>query len=290
MQPFSPLRQGTIAAGTAAMSSAIALSPQHARRLREVYRSAGWPWQDGVEIELLALGLLERQRDDGRDSVRLTEAGIQAVAQAAQKNQRARSAHERLVERVAREQGRSGRLVWRGLALRARVPVAGAAVPTGGPGEGGGGQEAETAGAWCIACPDVFSIRNTSVARYVEPVVHEIKVSRADLLSDLRKPAKRQAYLDLGGQCWYVLGRDGRGRAIGDADDVPAECGVLCEGEDGVLAVQRSALRRERLSLPFHVWMALARATPCAGLDAEAQQLLGEPEPDARKSPPAVPG
>jgi hypothetical protein len=266
------------------MSSAIALSPQHARRLREVYRSAGWPWQDSVEIELLALGLLERRCDGGRDSVRLTDAGIQAAAQAVQKNQRARSAHERLVERVAREQGRAGRIVWRGLALRALVPVAGAAsaatvstaaiAPAELPAELPA--DAEPQGAWCIACPDVFSIRNTSVARYVEPVVHEVKVSRADLLSDLRKPAKRQAYLDLGGQCWYVLGRDGRGRAIGDADDVPAECGVLSEGEDGVLAVQRNAARRERLSLPFHVWMALARATPCAGLDTEAQQPLRE--------------
>ncbi len=240
------------------MGTVTSLSRLHARRLREVYRSAGWPWQDVVEIELLALGLLERQCIDGRDSVRLTEAGIQAVAQAAVRNQRALSAHEALVERVAREQGRAGRIAWRGLSLRAQLPAANEdATPT-----------------WCMACPDVFSIRNTSVASYVDPVVHEIKVSRADLLGDLRKPAKRQAYLDLGGQCWYVLGRDARGRVIGDADDVPAECGVLQQTEDGALAVQRNAQRRERLALPFHVWMALARATPCAGLDHEAQQLL----------------
>nr|WP_145546025.1 hypothetical protein [Variovorax boronicumulans] len=240
------------------MGPATALSRPHARRLREVYRSAGWPWQDVVELELLALGLLERLHADGRDSVRLTEAGIQAAAQAAVRNQRARSAHETLVERVAREQGRAGRIAWRGLALRALLPPA-------------------TEGAdpsWCMACPDVFSIRNTSVPTYVDPVVHEIKVSRADLLGDLRKPAKRQAYLDLGGQCWYVLGRDARGRAIGDADDVPAECGVLVLQEDGQLSVQRNAQRRERLALPHHVWMALARATPCAGLDEDAQQLL----------------
>lgn len=240
------------------MGPVAALSRPHARRLREVYRSAGWPWQDVVELELLALGLLERLHTDGRDSVRLTEAGIQAVAQAAVRNQRARSAHEALVERVAREQGRAGRIAWRGLALRALLPAA-----TDG-----------AAPSWCVACPDVFSIRNTSVASYVEPVVHEIKVSRADLLGDLRKPAKRQAYLDLGGQCWYVLGRDARGRAVGDADDVPAECGVLLQQEDGQLCVQRNAQRRERLALPFHVWMALARATPCAGLDEDAQQEL----------------
>jgi hypothetical protein len=35
---------------------------------------------------------------------------------------------------------------------------------------------------WCTARPDVFSIRNTSVANYVDPIVHEVKVRRADLL------------------------------------------------------------------------------------------------------------
>lgn len=239
------------------MSSISPLTRVQARRLREVYRSAGWPWQDALELELLALGLLERVLYEGRESVRLTDAGVQAAAGHIVAQQRAGSAHERLVERVARDMGRAGRLVWRGLMLRALLPGTG-----------------EAASAWCLACPDVFSIRNTSVPAYVEPVVHEIKVGRADLLGDLRRPAKRQAYLDLGGQCWYVLGRDGRGRAIGDADDVPAECGVLLQGEDGGLAVQRAAPQRERAALPFHVWMALARATPCAGLDEGAQMPL----------------
>ncbi|MDB5929366.1 MAG: hypothetical protein JWR60_1073, partial [Polaromonas sp.] len=31
-----------------------ALGRSHARRLREIYRSAGWPCQDMLEIELLA--------------------------------------------------------------------------------------------------------------------------------------------------------------------------------------------------------------------------------------------
>jgi ABC-type sulfate/molybdate transport systems ATPase subunit len=37
-----------------------------------------------------------------------------------------------------------------------------------------------------MAKPDVFSIRNTSVEAYAEPLVHEVKVRRADLLADLR--------------------------------------------------------------------------------------------------------
>jgi hypothetical protein len=34
----------------------------HARRLREIYRSAGWPCCDTIEVELLAGGFLERVR------------------------------------------------------------------------------------------------------------------------------------------------------------------------------------------------------------------------------------
>jgi hypothetical protein len=174
----------------------------HARRLREIYRSAGWPCQDLVEIELLAAGLLERVRAaSGHETLRVTDAGIQLLAATLQGNRAARSGHEALVQRVAREMARAGRVVWTGLSLRAQVP----------------GPAPEDPPQWCIAMPDVFSIRNTTVEAYVEPVVHEIKVRRADLLGDLKKPAKRAAYLDLGGACWYVLGNDARGRPIGAA-------------------------------------------------------------------------
>jgi hypothetical protein len=128
---------------------------------------------------------------------------------------------------------------------------------------------------WCIARPDVFSIRNTSVEAYAQPIVHEVKVNRADLLSDLRKPDKRAAYLDLGGECWYVLGCDAKGRPIGEPDEIPAECGVLI-AQQGRLVVARSALHRALPRMPFAVWMALAKAQPVAGFDDEMQGLLGE--------------
>jgi hypothetical protein len=107
----------------------------------------------------------------------------------------------------------------------------------------------------------VYSIRNSSRPDHLEPIVHEIKVSRADLLGDLKRPHKRQAYLDVGGQCWYVLGCDSRGRDIASADEIPLECGVmLCK--DQRLSVLRAAPKRPVRHLPFGVWMALAKATP----------------------------
>src|SRR4051794_39392642 len=54
----------------------------HRRRLRQVYRSAGWPCQDGIEVELLAAGLLQRERGPfGYETVRLTDAGIAVLAE-----------------------------------------------------------------------------------------------------------------------------------------------------------------------------------------------------------------
>ncbi len=41
----------------------VPLKNIHARRLREMYRSVGWPCLDVIEIELLASGLLERLTD-----------------------------------------------------------------------------------------------------------------------------------------------------------------------------------------------------------------------------------
>ena len=229
----------------------LAIGVIHRRRLRDVYRSAGWPCQDAVEIELVAAGLLVRERGPlGHDLLRVSDAGIAVLAETLAKNRGRRDAHELLVERVAREMTRAGRLAWRGLAVRARV-----------------GEQ------WQIAMPDVFSVRHTTVEAYLEPIVHEVKVHRSDLLADLRRAGKREAYLQLGGECWYAI-RSG----IADPDEIPAECGVLV-ADDARIAVARAAPKRPaRMSFPL--WMALARATPVEGWRFdEAQAALGDPSP-----------
>jgi hypothetical protein len=206
-----------------------------------------------VEVELLADGLLERVRQEsGHETLRVTDAGIGVLAQTLRRNRAVRDAHEQLVERIALEMTRAGRIAWRGLSLRAKV-----------------------GDAWAMAMPDVFSIRHTTVEDYLEPVVHEIKVRRADLLSDLKREAKRAAYLQLCGECWYVI-RQG----IAKPEEIPAECGVIIAG-DGALDVARPAPKRA-MRLPFHAWMVLARATPVEGIaHDESQAWLGAPRDDS---------
>ncbi|MEZ5645194.1 MAG: hypothetical protein R3E99_08600 [Burkholderiaceae bacterium] len=258
------------------MSDDSALTRHHHRRLREIYRSAGWPCQDMLEVELLAAGQIERVRSaHGHETLRVSDAGIATLARVFASHKAARNPHEALVEQVALGMSRAGRLAWRGLMLRARVPLslfgvdeapAPEAVPLVVAAEHAGSDAAhapaEPGSAWVMACPDVFSIRRSSVEAYLEPVVHEIKVSRADLLGDLKKPAKRAAYLDMASACWYVLGRSAKGRPIADADEIPAECGVMQVEADGSLVVCREAPRRAVERLPFHLWMSLAQASP----------------------------
>jgi hypothetical protein len=226
----------------------IAPTPLHRRRLRDIWRSAGWPCRDAIEIELLAAGLLERVWDDaGRETLRVTDAGIGLLAETLGRNRARRDPHETLVERVAREMQRAGRIAWRGLSLRAKV-------------ESG----------WVMAMPDVFSVRHTTVEAYLQPVVHEVKVQRSDLLADLRSPAKRGAYQQLG-ECWYVI-RAG----IAEPDEIPLECGVLVASEAG-LDVARPAPVRAAVPMAFGTWMALARATPVVGTLDLDQLHLGDP-------------
>ena len=60
---------------------------------------------------------------------------------------------------------------------------------------------------------------------------------------------------------------------IGRADEIPEAYGVMFAAPDGSLDVARPAPRRA-MTLPFAVWMALARATPEAHDDDPQAPLV----------------
>lgn len=283
----------------------IAIQRIHRTRLLQIWRSAGWPCRDAIEIDLLAAGMVRlAEEPGGHEVLRLTDAGIVCLADARQKGARALSAHDRLAMRFSEQLRAAGRIVWRELSLRAAVealptaPVpAPAPAPTAAPlpqavpvptgrlalrglwdddEEGAGGACAPTpavARIWRMARPDLFSIRHTSVPAYLQPMVHEVKASRADLLSDLRHAAKREAYQWLCEECYYVFPA-----GIARPEEIPEPFGVwVLHGtiETGRFELLRPA-RHARCPLPFAVWMALCRASPMYGDGEPAQALLGE--------------
>ena len=226
-----------------------ALSRPHLRRLRQMFRSSGWPCHDPVEIDLLGAGLIERlvSPEPGLrpDTIRVTDAGVAALALAQTLNRRALGAHEALVRLTAQWLVAQGRLAWTGLSLLS-------------PEAPGGG--------WGPCRPDVFSLRISSLEHALEPAIHEIKVSRADLLGDLRQPGKRGAYFGLAQRVWYVLGESAQGEPIADPAEIPPECGVLLVRGDA-LNIARPAPARDARPIALPTWLALARAQP---LDTEA--------------------
>jgi hypothetical protein len=238
----------------------------------------------------------------GHETLRLTEAGIQVLARARQRNQRARSPHDRLAHRLATQLIASGRLAWLELSLRAQVPAPAAVAADGvavtdrpvetaaHPGVADGtslfpseceaseceealtAREPAPAATWRMARPDVFSVRHTSVERYLHPMVHEVKVSRADLLSDLRHAAKRTSYQWLCCECYYVFPA-----GTATLEEIPEDLGVWVVHGDvdtGRLELLRPA-RHSACTLPFAVWMALAQSTPLRLDPREAQAQLG---------------
>lgn len=257
----------------------------------QIWRSAGWPCKDGLEIDLLAAGLIHlHTAPDGCETLRLTDEGIRTLAQARQRGMRALSLHDRLGQKFAAQLLASGRIVWTELSLRAvidstpAVDVSHASAespespaPTLAPlwaDDEHTPAARAAANVWRMARPDLFSVRNTSVPAYLQPMVHEVKASRADLLSDLRHDAKRQAYQWLCEECYYVFPA-----GIAEPEEIPEHFGIwVLHGtvDDGRFELLRPA-RHNRCNLPFSVWMALCKATPLRSEDDLAQAHLGEP-------------
>ncbi|MCU0761232.1 MAG: hypothetical protein MUF07_18805 [Steroidobacteraceae bacterium] len=226
--------------------AATATSRAHLRRLRQYFRSAGWPCHDNLEIDLLVAGLAERATHDagGLETIRVTEAGLAALAGYRQQNRHALDSHDALVARIAQQLVDEGRVVFRGVALRAKVEAG-----------------------WKPVRPDVFSIRNTSHDGHLAPFVHEVKVSRADLLTDLRNAGKRAGYQALSQQFWYVLAE-----GIAEPAEIPEDCGVIV-AEPGRLRVLRPSPVRDVRLVTLH-WLQLAKARAEYGPDDDGQLPL----------------
>lgn len=254
--------------------------PVHLTRLMNVWRSAGWPCRDGIELDLIASGWVECLRDDtGRETLRITCAGLEILQHARRRRARSASLHDRIAARMCLELHRQGRIVWRELALRSPVTVVTAMASTQSACALLPGLETESSPAssgkrtWRSSRPDLFSIRNSSLATALDPLIHEIKASRADLLADLRDAGKGEAYRSVSSETYYVYPE-----GLAQADEIPSDFGVwtLCgTPEDGTLTLVRPARFTAR-TIDFPLWMALAKAAPVHEIAEPIQGTLTE--------------
>jgi hypothetical protein len=216
----------------------------HLRRLRQYYRSSGWPCHDNIEIDLLEQGLVRREATPGRlglEAIVVTDAGIAMLAQFLEANRRLHAEHDALVDRVARYLVTQKRLVFRGVGLRTYLDDA-----------------------WALSRPDVFSVRHVTSSRRLHPAVHEIKVNRADLLGDLKKESKRRGYQSFSQSFYYVIAE-----GIAEPCEIPVDCGVIIALRDQLRLVRPAPHRAARLTTAQ--WIALARTGAEFGHDDDSQ-------------------
>jgi hypothetical protein len=231
--------------------SPFKLTRTHATRLRRMWGSAGWPAHDNVELDLLAAGYLERHVDScGRDTLVVTPLGIEALQTGLTGNRRRRDPHEDLVERTAAWAASQGRLAFLRTQFRVKVEDA-----------------------WRIAMPDVFTIRRTTSVEGLAPIAYEVKARRADLLGDIRNPAKRAGYRQVSAEFYYVIAA-----GIAEASDIPEDCGLIVADEQS-LRVERpcpSCLDASRAEWGFAHWMSVLLADRHRDGNLEGQMPLGE--------------
>lgn len=120
---------------------------------------------------------------------------------------------------------------------------------------------------WGVVRPDVYACLPALKARNSAPAIYEVKSRRADFLADVNKPEKCAAYADLAEAVYYCC-PDG----LVGKDEVPADCGLLCEMAPGTFELKKRARRRKGFVLAVDVAMTLMvkRQVPLA-IDEPAQ-------------------
>jgi hypothetical protein len=96
-------------------------------------------------------------------------------------------------------------------------------------------------------------VRHVTATARLHPAVHEIKVTRADLLGDLKNESKRRAYQSYSQSFYYVIAA-----GIAEPAEIPPDCGLMVAAPDRLMLVRPAPQRPASLTTAH--WIALARA------------------------------
>ena len=155
------------------------LTRRHYKRLRWYFAGGtkgATSAADSVDLDLCAQNFILRKEIYTTLIFAITPAGELALALENAREKERRAPHHELGGRLSQWLRASGRITWENIEFLMEFP-------------------AEYGGVFKSASrPDVFSMKPTYNVDQMNPVIHEVKVSRADFLSDIANPAKREAY------------------------------------------------------------------------------------------------
>lgn len=233
-RPRVVLDEGTVEAfarGPAAWRQRLRWYLQHSGHLHDEGVGA---LMDPTDLELLDAGFLVRSEprvfSHRMAHYAITPRGEAMAVALLRRQQRLLAPHHQLASTLAHWLVRQGRMTWENSAFSAMGPQ--------GP---------------CEVRPDVFSLLATLNPGRMEPMVHEVKISRADFLADITVPEKRAAYFSLAPRVVYATPA-----GLLKEGEVPPECGWL--EQDGEEWRLRQRARKNTSWKPWdgRVWLALA--------------------------------
>jgi hypothetical protein len=219
--------------GAAAGETASAeLGRKHYQLLRQYWHagasglcSRGSP----LALELAAAGLLQLKEAVGPLQLMITQAGITEILAETERERQRAAPHNDFASRLAEWQRTDGRMTWENREFRVAWPD--------------GSRKAFR--------PDLYSIKATLDEAKINPLVFEVKASRADFLADVARPEKRAGYLAIAESMYYAAPA-----GLIMPGEVPAECGLVVEVSLGRFEVVKRVKRRP-VVLPASVYLNL---------------------------------
>ncbi|ABE47278.1 hypothetical protein [Polaromonas sp. JS666] len=231
---------GVLSAASAADPVVAPLNRHQVKRLRFYFQQGRHSLSytpDSIDLDLIALKTIVLEATgSGYTKIKITELGLATLHQRRQNDLSVRQVHHDLGGRVAEYLREQGRITWENIQFKNLMAS----------------EDLKTSGGepyqfWKHVRPDVFSIAPTLDMKTANPCVHEVKVSRADFLSDKAKPEKRQAYAMLAQAVYYVAPE-----GMIQLHELPKEVGLLVEVKAGQFTLVKRARKNKMTLQPHH--------------------------------------
>jgi hypothetical protein len=184
----------------------ITFTPRHYQRLRFYFRgrkgAGGVSRTDLLDLDLAAAGLITREESYGLVLYRISHAGeVELNAESKREIERRRPHHD-LGGRLAQWLQGQGRITWENVEFTS----------------------IRTENGRVLVRPDVFSMEATLEPSQMRPQIHEVKVTRADFLADVKNEKKRGGNLIFCDAFYYAAPS-----GLIKPEEVPDGCGLVIE-------------------------------------------------------------
>lgn len=204
------------------------LTRKHHQRLRFYWRGGargGGSRTDNIDLDLAALEMITRRESGGIVFFTITNSGEKELAAEKDREVARRKPHNDMASRLGAWLRAQGRVTWENIELRAVF------------------EDAHRA----HVRPDVYSLVQTYEEKRLCPCIHEVKVSRADFLSDVANPKKRASYSQIAEMVYYAAPA-----GMIKLGEVPDECGLVVEITEGEFEVIKKPKKKAITLTPHH--------------------------------------